>query len=119
MPRWTANPGVIVRCSSEFPFYPGAHQVIEWVNEGKFGRIIEVEAGFWHSSDLDPDEADQLEEENRDERRIWLHGRSGHARAASAHAFRLATEHAYGRFSARSWRSVRTARRSGPLRNMG
>lgn len=48
------NPDVIVRCSSEFPFFPGAQQVVKWVNEGKFGRIIEVEAGFWHSSDLDP-----------------------------------------------------------------
>lgn len=28
--------------------------MITWVNEGRFGKIIEVEAGFWHSSDLDP-----------------------------------------------------------------
>lgn len=48
------NPGVLVRSSSEFPFFPGAQQIVRWVNEGKFGRIIEVEAGFWHSSDLDP-----------------------------------------------------------------
>ncbi|GGD86254.1 Gfo/Idh/MocA family protein [Paenibacillus nasutitermitis] len=48
------NPGVIVRCSSEFPFFPGAQQIVQWVNENRFGRIIEVEAGFWHSSDLDP-----------------------------------------------------------------
>ncbi|CAI6083928.1 Gfo/Idh/MocA family protein [Cohnella sp. JJ-181] len=48
------HPDVIVRCSSEFPFYPGAQQIVNWVNEGRFGRIIEVEAGFWHSSDLDP-----------------------------------------------------------------
>lgn len=48
------NPGVIVRCSSEFPFFPGSLQVAEWVKEGRFGTIIEVEAGFWHSSDLDP-----------------------------------------------------------------
>ncbi|BBI32896.1 Gfo/Idh/MocA family protein [Cohnella abietis] len=48
------NPNVIVRCSSEFPFYPGASQLIQWVQENKFGKIIEVEAGFWHSSDLDP-----------------------------------------------------------------
>ncbi|RKP49915.1 gfo/Idh/MocA family oxidoreductase [Cohnella endophytica] len=48
------HPEVIVRCSSEFPFYPGVQQIVQWVNEGKFGRIIEVEAGFWHSSDLDP-----------------------------------------------------------------
>lgn len=48
------NPGVIVRCSSEFPFYPGAYQISQWIREGRFGKIIEVEAGFWHSSDLDP-----------------------------------------------------------------
>ncbi|MFD0717224.1 Gfo/Idh/MocA family protein [Paenibacillus sp. GCM10027626] len=48
------NPQVTVRCSSEFPFFPGAYQVAQWVREGKFGKIIEVEAGFWHSSDLDP-----------------------------------------------------------------
>jgi predicted dehydrogenase len=49
-----ANPNVIVRCSSEFPFYPAAQQIIKFAQEGRFGRIIEVEAGFWHSSDLDP-----------------------------------------------------------------
>jgi predicted dehydrogenase len=49
-----AHPHTIVRCSSEFPFFPGAQQVVKWVNENRFGRIIEVEAGFWHSSDLDP-----------------------------------------------------------------
>ncbi|MBW5445386.1 gfo/Idh/MocA family oxidoreductase [Cohnella sp. CFH 77786] len=48
------RPDVLVRCSSEFPFFPGARQIVEWVNEGRFGTIIEVEAGFWHSSDLDP-----------------------------------------------------------------
>ncbi|WP_256756920.1 Gfo/Idh/MocA family protein [Cohnella sp. WQ 127256] len=48
------NPNVIVRCSSEFPFYPGASQIVQWVQDNKFGKIIEVEAGFWHSSDLDP-----------------------------------------------------------------
>lgn len=48
------RPDVLVRCSSEFPFYPGAQQIVKWVEEGRFGRIIEVEAGFWHSSDLDP-----------------------------------------------------------------
>jgi predicted dehydrogenase len=51
------HPGVIVRCSSEFPFFPGAQQLVQWVQENKFGKIIEVEAGFWHSSDLDPTKA--------------------------------------------------------------
>ncbi|MFD0961882.1 Gfo/Idh/MocA family protein [Paenibacillus chungangensis] len=47
-------PHVVVRSSSEFPFFPGVQQIIKWVEEERFGRIIEVEAGFWHSSDLDP-----------------------------------------------------------------
>ncbi|MCL6549057.1 MAG: Gfo/Idh/MocA family oxidoreductase, partial [Alicyclobacillus sp.] len=49
------RPEVLVRCSSEFPFFPGAYQIAKFVREGRFGRIIEVEAGFWHSSDLNPE----------------------------------------------------------------
>lgn len=49
------HPQVLARCSSEFPFYPGAFRLQQWIAEQRFGRIIEVEAGFWHSSDLDPD----------------------------------------------------------------
>jgi predicted dehydrogenase len=49
-----AHPQVLVRCSSEFPFFPGAYRMAQWMREERFGRIIEVEAGFWHSSDLDP-----------------------------------------------------------------
>jgi len=52
-----AHPEVFVRCSSEFPFYPGAHQIAKYIRDKKFGKIIEVEAGFWHSSDLDPNKA--------------------------------------------------------------
>ena len=47
------NPSVIVRCASEFPFYPACQQLIRWVKENKFGKIIEVRAGFHHSSDMD------------------------------------------------------------------
>lgn len=49
------RPEVLVRCSSEFPFYPGAKRVIEAIRQDRFGKIIEVEAGFWHSSDLNPE----------------------------------------------------------------
>ena len=49
-----AHPEVLVRCSSEFPFFPGAYQITRFLREGRFGRIIEVESGLWHSSDLDP-----------------------------------------------------------------
>jgi predicted dehydrogenase len=48
------HPDVLVRCSSEFPFFPIPYQIVQWIQAGRFGRIIEVEAGFWHSSDLDP-----------------------------------------------------------------
>jgi len=49
-----AHPELLVRCSSEFPFFPAAQKIIKLFKEGKFGRILELEAGFWHSSDLDP-----------------------------------------------------------------
>jgi len=48
------NPSVLVRCTSQFPFFPGAYRILQWLREGRFGKIIEIEAGFWHSSDLDP-----------------------------------------------------------------
>ena len=44
-----------VRVSSEFTFLPGAQRVYQFVREGKLGIPLEVRAGFWHSSDLDPD----------------------------------------------------------------
>jgi len=50
-----ANPNCLVRCSSEMPFFPGAQKLINFVREGDFGDIIEVEAAFLHSSDLNPD----------------------------------------------------------------
>lgn len=49
------NPDILVRCSSEFPFYPGVYRLTQWIQENRFGKIIDVEAGFWHSSDLNPD----------------------------------------------------------------
>ena len=48
-----AHPGVLVRSSSEFPFYPGAQAVVKAVAEGSPGQIISVRARFLHSSDLD------------------------------------------------------------------
>jgi len=47
-----ANPDVIVRCSSEFPYFPACQQLVKWLKTGKYGRIIEVRAGFHHSSDM-------------------------------------------------------------------
>ena len=48
------HPEIVVACSSEFPFFPGAQRIIRFIEEGRFGQIIEVSAGLLHSSDLDP-----------------------------------------------------------------
>lgn len=52
--RTAKESGRFVRCSSEFPFLPGAQRVYEIARGGALGRILEVRAGFHHSSDLDP-----------------------------------------------------------------
>ncbi len=48
------HPDVFVRCTSHFPFYPAVQKICGMIGEQAFGTIIEVEAGFLHSSDLDP-----------------------------------------------------------------
>ena len=45
--------GRFVRCSSEFPFFPGAQRVMDVAKSGKIGRVLQVVSGFHHSSDLD------------------------------------------------------------------
>lgn len=47
--------GRFVRCSSEFPFLPGAQRAHETACAGKLGELLEIHTGFHHSSDLDPD----------------------------------------------------------------
>lgn len=49
------HPDVLVRCSSEMPFFPGAQRVIEFIKSGAVGEILEVESAFLHSSDINPD----------------------------------------------------------------
>ena len=48
------HPNVFVRCSSEFPFYPAVQRIVAAARAKKFGTILDVETGFHHSSDLDP-----------------------------------------------------------------
>ncbi|MBZ0299082.1 MAG: Gfo/Idh/MocA family oxidoreductase [Anaerolineae bacterium] len=48
------QPNVLVRCSSEFPFFPGPQRVFQAIQASRFGKIIEVECGLLHSSDLNP-----------------------------------------------------------------
>jgi len=47
------NPGVFVRSSSEFPFFPAAQKIGRMIENDEFGKIIEVNSGLLHSSDLD------------------------------------------------------------------
>jgi predicted dehydrogenase len=49
-----ARPELLVRCSSELPFYPGGQEVARWIRDRRFGRVLEVRSLFLHSSDLDP-----------------------------------------------------------------
>ena len=49
------HPDLLVRCSSEFPFYPGALRIARAIRDDELGTILRVEAGFLHASDLNPD----------------------------------------------------------------
>lgn len=49
-----SKPNVFVRCVSQFPFFPAVQRIGKLIESGAFGRIIEVQTGFLHSSDLDP-----------------------------------------------------------------
>lgn len=50
-----ARPDLVVRCTSEFPFYPGALRIATAIREKHLGTILRFEAGFLHASDLNPD----------------------------------------------------------------
>ncbi len=54
--EWTRrNPHQLVRCSSESPFFPAVQRIGGLIDTGAFGKIIEANTGFLHSSDLDPE----------------------------------------------------------------
>ncbi len=49
------HPDVFVRCCSQMPFYPAVQKIGELIESGAVGTVIEVETGFKHSSDMNPD----------------------------------------------------------------
>ncbi len=49
-----SHPEVFVRCASQWVFFPAVQRIADALERKAFGRIIEVNAGFLHSSDLDP-----------------------------------------------------------------
>jgi len=48
------HPELLVRSSSEFPFFPAVQRIGDLIDQQAFGRLLEVNCGFLHSSDLDP-----------------------------------------------------------------
>jgi len=48
-----AAPAVFARCSSEMPYFPGALLAREVIGSGALGEVVEAQAAFLHSSDLD------------------------------------------------------------------
>jgi predicted dehydrogenase len=77
------HPETLVRCSSEFPFYPGAQQLLRFIREERFGKIIEVQAGFLHSSDLDPNKPINWK------RRVAINGAYGCMGDLGMHVFHI------------------------------
>ena len=57
--------GRFVRCSSEFPFLPGAQRAYHIAREGRLGKILEIHSGFHHSSDLDPTKPANWKRQNK------------------------------------------------------
>lgn len=51
------NPKVLVRCCSQFPYFPAVQRIGKMIEANAFGPIIEVNASFLHSSDLNPNKA--------------------------------------------------------------
>ena len=49
------HPDLLVRCASEFPYYPAVSKIMSQVNSNDLGTILQIEAGFLHSSDINPD----------------------------------------------------------------
>lgn len=65
------HPQVLVRCASQMAFYPGAQRIYQMFVDDAFGEILEIRAGFLHSSDMD------LEKKINWKRQAAYNGRSG------------------------------------------
>jgi len=48
------RPQLLLRCASQWAFFPGAQRVGEAIERRAFGRLLEVNTGFLHAGDLDP-----------------------------------------------------------------
>ena len=48
------RPEVLVRCASQYIYYPAIQRILTMIEEQRFGQIIEIQSGFSHCSDMDP-----------------------------------------------------------------
>ena len=88
-PRSQAHPELLVRCSSEFPFFPGGQEVARLIRERRFGRSSRCASLFLHSSDLDPQKPINWKRQAALNGEYGVPRRPRHARAAPAAARRL------------------------------
>jgi predicted dehydrogenase len=49
------RPELLVRCCSQFPYFPAVQAIGRMIESDAFGTLLEVNAGFLHSSDINPD----------------------------------------------------------------
>lgn len=52
--RIAERPDGVVRCASQYIYYPAVQRMLAMLEEGAFGRIIRVDSEFSHCSDLNP-----------------------------------------------------------------
>ena len=89
------------------------------IEAGAFGRIIEVNAGFLHSSDLDPQKPMNWKRIRQFNGRVRLPGRPGHARLPRAVSRRLDAAERARRAVEHRRRAAGRPRRDGALRDVG
>lgn len=49
-----SNPNCFTACASQYIYYPAVQRILQMIEQDAFGQIIEVDSGFLHSSDLNP-----------------------------------------------------------------
>jgi len=79
-----AHPELLVRCSSQSIFFPAMQRIGEMIERDAFGRVIEVQTGLLHSSDLNPNKPINWK------RRVEINGEYGVMGDLGAHACHLA-----------------------------
>ena len=114
-----ARPELLVRCSSELPFYPGGQEVARFVRERRFGQRDRGPLALPPFQRPRPGEADQLEAARGAERCVRLSRRSRHARPPPAAPRRLGAAERAGDPDGRGARTPGWSRRHGALRHVG